>query len=75
MSLVPEVLTTVHAGFKVLGLVGVTQMVNPASHQPLSIEAMLDGARRDHSIVKPTLILPPRGVGAFIHARRPPRGP
>lgn len=44
MSLVPEVLAAVHAGFKVLALVGVTQMINPESHKPVSIEAMLDAA-------------------------------
>lgn len=44
MSMVPEVMSAVHAGFRVLALVGVTQMVNPESHKPASIEAMLDAA-------------------------------
>lgn len=44
MSLVPEVLTAVQVGFRILALVGVTQMVNPESHLPASIEAMLDAA-------------------------------
>ena len=44
MSLVPEVLAAVHAGFRVLAMVGVTQLINPESHQPASIEAMLDAA-------------------------------
>ncbi|MEM7203973.1 MAG: purine-nucleoside phosphorylase [Planctomycetota bacterium] len=44
MSLVPEVLAAVHSGFRVLALVGVTQMVNPESHKPVSIEAMIEAA-------------------------------
>jgi len=44
MSLVPEVLSAVHSGFRILALVGVTQMVNPESHRPVSIESMIDAA-------------------------------
>jgi purine-nucleoside phosphorylase len=44
MSLVPEVLSAVHAGFRVLGLVGITQMINPESHKPVSIESMIEAA-------------------------------
>lgn len=44
MSLVPEVLAAVHAGFEVLALVAVTQMVRLESHSPISIEDMLDAA-------------------------------
>jgi purine-nucleoside phosphorylase len=44
MSLVPEVITAVHAGFRVLALVGITQMVNPDNPNPPPIEAMLDAA-------------------------------
>jgi purine-nucleoside phosphorylase len=44
MSLVPEVLAAVHAGFEVLALVAVTQVVRLESHVPTSIEEMLDAA-------------------------------
>jgi purine-nucleoside phosphorylase len=44
MSLVPESIAAVHAGFRVLALVGVTQMVNLESHTPVSIESMIDAA-------------------------------
>lgn len=44
MSLVPEVLAAVHCGFRVLALVAVTQMVDPGSRTPVSIETMLDAA-------------------------------
>ena len=44
MSLVPEALTAVQLGFRLLSLVGVTQLVNPESHKPASIESMLDAA-------------------------------
>ena len=44
MSLVPEALAAVQLGFRLLSLVGVTQMVNPESHKPASIESMLDAA-------------------------------
>jgi len=44
MSLVPEAIAAVHAGFQVLALVGVTQQVL-AGHSPrVSIEAMIDAA-------------------------------
>lgn len=44
MSLVPEVLAAVHAGFRVLSLVSVTQMVHTDSPQATPIEAMIDAA-------------------------------
>ncbi|MEQ1632597.1 MAG: purine-nucleoside phosphorylase [Planctomycetota bacterium] len=45
MSLVPEVIAAVHAGFQVLALVGVTQQVLPQrSPANSSIEAMIDAA-------------------------------
>lgn len=44
MSLVPEVLAAVHAGFEVLALVAVTQVVRLESHVATSIEEMLDAA-------------------------------
>jgi purine-nucleoside phosphorylase len=44
MSLVPEVITAVHAGFKVLALVGVTQQILPSETGKTSIEAMIEAA-------------------------------
>ncbi|MCA8957435.1 MAG: purine-nucleoside phosphorylase [Planctomycetes bacterium] len=44
MSMVPEVVAAVHAGFPVLGLVGVTQAISLERHTPTSIEDMLDAA-------------------------------
>lgn len=45
MSLVPEVIAAVHAGFQVLALVGVTQQVLPQrAPASASIEAMIDAA-------------------------------
>ena len=44
MSVVPEVLSAVHAGFRVLALVGVTQIVNTDDPQAISIETILDAA-------------------------------
>jgi purine-nucleoside phosphorylase len=44
MSLVPEVLAAVHAGFQVLALVGITQQVVPGRTSMASIEQMLDAA-------------------------------
>jgi purine-nucleoside phosphorylase len=44
MSLVPEALAAVHAGFQVLALVGVTQHVLPGRSTQVSIEAMIDAA-------------------------------
>lgn len=44
MSLVPEVVAAVHAGFQVLSLVAVTQRVSLEAHTPISIEDMLDAA-------------------------------
>ncbi|MFO0175480.1 MAG: purine-nucleoside phosphorylase [Planctomycetota bacterium] len=44
MSLVPEVLAAVHAGFDVLALVGVTQQVLAGRTSQVSIEAMIDAA-------------------------------
>jgi purine-nucleoside phosphorylase len=44
MSLVPEVLAAVHAGFDVLALVGVTQQVLAGRSTQVSIEAMIDAA-------------------------------
>jgi purine-nucleoside phosphorylase len=44
MSLVPEVVTAVHAGFQVLALVGVTQQVVAGKSAQVSIEAMIDAA-------------------------------
>lgn len=44
MSLVPEAIAAVHAGFQVLALVGVTQQVLPGRSTQVSIEAMVDAA-------------------------------
>lgn len=44
MSIVPEVIAAVHAGFQVLGLVGITQQILPDRSATASIEAMLDAA-------------------------------
>jgi purine-nucleoside phosphorylase len=44
MSLVPEALAAVHAGFQVLALVGVTQQVLPGRSTQVSIESMIDAA-------------------------------
>jgi purine-nucleoside phosphorylase len=44
MSLVPEAIAAVHAGFQVLALVGVTQQVLPGRSTQVSIEAMIDAA-------------------------------
>ncbi|MGE3173123.1 MAG: purine-nucleoside phosphorylase [Planctomycetota bacterium] len=44
MSLVPEVIAAVHAGFQVLALVGITQQVLPERSASASIEAMIDAA-------------------------------
>lgn len=44
MSLVPEAIAAVHAGFQVLALVGVTQHVLAGKSAQASIEAMIDAA-------------------------------
>jgi purine-nucleoside phosphorylase len=45
MSLVPEVIAAVHAGFQVLALVGITQQALPQrSAAPASIETMIEAA-------------------------------
>lgn len=44
MSLVPEAVAAVHAGFEVLALAGVTQQVAEGQAQQASLEAMLDAA-------------------------------
>jgi purine-nucleoside phosphorylase len=44
MSLVPEVIAAVHAGFQVLALVGITQQLAPNRPTVASIESMLDAA-------------------------------
>lgn len=44
MSLVPEAVAAVHAGFQVLALVGVTQQVLAGHSSRVSIEAMIDAA-------------------------------
>jgi purine nucleoside phosphorylase len=44
MSLVPEAIAAVHAGFDVLALVGVTQQVLAGQSTRVSIEAMIDAA-------------------------------
>ncbi len=44
MSLVPEAIAAVHAGFDVLGLVGVTQQLLAGDSTRVSIEAMIDAA-------------------------------
>lgn len=44
MSLVPEAVAAVHAGFQVLALVGVTQQVLAGRSTQVSIEAMIDAA-------------------------------
>lgn len=44
MSLVPEVIAAVHAGFEVLALVGVTQQLSAGKTAQVSIEAMIEAA-------------------------------
>lgn len=44
MSLVPETIAAVHAGFQVLALVGVTQQLLAGKPVQVSIEAMIDAA-------------------------------
>ena len=44
MSLVPEVISAVHAGFRVVALIGITQAINPDRPTQPSIESMLDAA-------------------------------
>ena len=44
MSLVPEAIAGVHAGFDVLALVGVTQQVVTGQSSRVSIEEMIDAA-------------------------------
>ena len=44
MSLVPEAIAGVHAGFQVLALVGVTQQIVPGGASRVSIEEMIDAA-------------------------------
>jgi purine-nucleoside phosphorylase len=44
MSLVPEAIAAVHAGFQVLALVGVTQQVLPGKSTQASIESMIEAA-------------------------------
>ncbi len=44
MSLVPEAIAAVHAGFQVLALVGVTQQVLPGRSSQISIESMIEAA-------------------------------
>lgn len=44
MSLVPEAIAAVHAGFQVLALVGVTQQLLAGKASQVSIEAMIDAA-------------------------------
>lgn len=43
-TVVPEVLVAIHAGFEVLALAGVTQVIHPEQHTPTTIEDMLDAA-------------------------------
>jgi purine-nucleoside phosphorylase len=44
MSVVPEVLASVHAGLPVLALLGVIQRIDLVSPTPTSVEEMLDAA-------------------------------
>jgi purine-nucleoside phosphorylase len=44
MSLVPEAIAAVHAGFQVLALVGITQQVTAGKSAQVSIESMIDAA-------------------------------
>ena len=44
MSLVPEAIAAVHAGFQVLALGGVTQQVLPGRSTQVSIETMIEAA-------------------------------
>ncbi len=44
MSLVPETIAAVHAGFQVLALVGVTQQLLAGKSSQVSIESMIDAA-------------------------------
>ena len=44
MSMVPEVIAAVHAGFQVLALVGITQQVLTERSTTVSIEAMIEAA-------------------------------
>jgi purine-nucleoside phosphorylase len=44
MSLVPEAIAAVHAGFEVLALVGITQQLSTGKSAQVSIEAMIEAA-------------------------------
>lgn len=44
MSVVPEVIAAVHAGFQVLALVGITQQILPFHSPTASIESMIEAA-------------------------------
>jgi purine-nucleoside phosphorylase len=44
MSTVPEVIAAVHAGLRVLALVGITQVLDPKKPRPTDIEEMVDAA-------------------------------
>ncbi|PIE22015.1 MAG: purine-nucleoside phosphorylase [Planctomycetota bacterium] len=44
MSTVPEVLAAVHAGLRVLALVGITQIIDPMQPRPIDLESMVDAA-------------------------------
>ncbi len=44
MSTVPEVVAAVHAGFRVLALLGITQVIDPRRPEPASIEDMVEAA-------------------------------
>lgn len=44
MSTVPEVLAAVHAGFRTLALLAITQRVDPMEPKPTELEAMVDAA-------------------------------
>ncbi len=44
MSTVPEVIAAVHAGFRTLALLGITQRVDPMSPEPTNLEKIVDAA-------------------------------
>ncbi|MCA8972426.1 MAG: purine-nucleoside phosphorylase [Planctomycetes bacterium] len=44
MSTVPEVLAAVHAGFRTVALLAITQYVDPVAPEPTDLESMVDAA-------------------------------
>jgi purine nucleoside phosphorylase len=44
MSTVPEVIAAVHAGFRSVAILGITQRVDPMRPEPTDLENMVDAA-------------------------------